>query len=82
MTMPLHDDPVVLTQLRALIGEALALADGQQLHAAGIALDTARLSVEDRLNRALASATGGSDAPERSVRNGGSPRERGSGVGG
>jgi hypothetical protein len=72
MTMPPHHDPAPLRRLHALIAEALALADGQHLHAAGIALDTARLSVEDAL--ADPCATLGST---RSIRNGAAPPGRG-----
>jgi hypothetical protein len=73
MTIAPHCDPAVLQRLRALIAEALALADEQRLHATGIALDTARLSVEDAL-------AGGSSAvlgPIGSIRNGAASPGRG-----
>ena len=52
MTTSNPSDPVALERLLALIGEALALSDLQQLHATGIALDSARLSVEEALDQA------------------------------
>lgn len=73
MIMPSHCDPAVLERLHALIGEALALSDGQQLHATGIALDTARLSVEDALSALQASARGLAVDASGSIRNGGIP---------
>lgn len=52
MTMPTSPDLAALARLLALVGEALALSDALALHATGIALDTARLSVEDAMAEA------------------------------
>ena len=41
-----HSDLESLMRLHALVVEALTLADGHHLDAAGIALDSARLAVE------------------------------------
>lgn len=49
MTIRAHPSPQCLERLLDLIGEALAMSDAQALHAAGIALDTARLSVAEAL---------------------------------
>jgi hypothetical protein len=77
MTMHSQCDPAVLEQLHALISEALALSDAQQLHATGIALDTARLSVEDALGELRALARGLPGDASESIRNGGIPPGRG-----
>lgn len=74
MTNSFAFDPAALERLHALIGEALALSDLHQLHATGIALDTARLSVED----ALLDVRGERISPERRWLQGGStPAGRG-----
>ena len=66
MTITTPTDPAILERLLALIGEALALADSEHLHATGIALDTARLSIEDALVEARAVRGDGRRGGDRS----------------
>ena len=66
MTTPTPSDPAILEGLLALVGQALALSDSQHLHVTGIALDTARLSIEDALAEARAARGDGRRGSDQS----------------
>ena len=73
--MRAHPSPEALERLLALVGEALALSDAQALHATGIALDAARLSVAEALDEAR--RTHNANDPIDSIPSGAGFRERG-----